>query len=291
MELTLGEIPFDRRDLWYAYQNYYWNCMRDVDRQLGRVLDGLEASGQLDDTLIVYTADHGEMAGVHGLREKSGVPYREVSNIPLWIRHPDIAGDHSSDVLASMIDIVPTLLSGAGVNMKQLREQHPELTGIDLTVQLGRTAAANRGERRQVLFQWTSLVHVSADLARFFAGIKMARTPEERAQAAAGGPPDLTPYRGHMRGIYDGRWKFARYFSPKQHHTPETFAELVKHNDLELYDTLEDPGETLNLAAEVSDPIRDKIERMNRELNKLVEREIGVDDGGHLPGPEGSWTL
>jgi len=290
MELALGEIPFDRPELWSAYQNYYFNCLRDVDRQLGRVLDGLEASGQLDDTLILYTADHGEMAGVHGLREKSGIPYREVSNVPLWIRHPDARGGASSQALTSMIDVVPTLLSGAGIDMTQVRDAHPELCGADLMSELGSGSASQHGPRSHALYQWTSLVHLSAAFARFFAGLRSARTPEERAKAAAGGPPDLTPYRGHMRGVFDGRYKFARYFSPKQHHLPKSWQDLVSHNDLELYDTHEDPGECENLACH-PDAQRLRIEALNRALNELVEREIGVDDGSYLPGAAEDWQL
>ncbi|MFP8878574.1 MAG: sulfatase-like hydrolase/transferase [Myxococcota bacterium] len=303
MELVLGEIPFDRLDLWSAYQNYYWNCLRDVDRQLGRVLDGLEASGQQDRTLVVYTADHGEMAGVHGLREKSGITYREVSNVPLWIRHPDAAAGRTSGALTSMIDILPTLLSGAGIDMADLREHHRELKGVDLMNEIGRSSptgdragdaangATGEGERSHVLLQWTSLVHVSVALAKFFAGMRMAKTPQERAKAAAGGPPDLAPYRGHMRGLFDGRFKYARYFSPRQHHRPENWDDLIRHNDLELYDTHVDPGETTNLVSDPAAAPRERIESLNRSLNELVDREVGVDDGGHLPGSVEDWRL
>jgi arylsulfatase len=142
-----------------------------------------------------------------------------------------------------------------------------------------------------VLFQWTSLVHVSADLARFFAGVRMAKTPEERARAAAGGPPDLTPFRGHMRGLFDGRYKFARYFSPREHHRPESWDDLIRHNDLELYDTTLDPLETTNLAEDASTAPRDRIVVLNRALNALVAKEIGVDDGGFLPGRTEDWQL
>jgi len=292
MELVLGEIPFERRDLWAIYQNYYWNCLRDVDRQLGRVLDGLEASGQQDRTIVLYTADHGEMAGVHGLREKTGVPYREVSNVPLWIRHPDVSGGRETAALTSMIDVLPTLLSGAGVDIAAVREHHPELPGVDLMDVVGGSAASAAnptGPRSQALFQWTSLVHLSVAMTKFFAGLRTAKTDEQRAAAAAGGPPDLAPYRGHMRGLFDGRFKFARYFSPREHHRPGSWDELLEHNDLELYDTTTDPGETTNLAADLDTAPRERIESLNRALNTLVDREIGTDDGDHLPGAAGDW--
>jgi arylsulfatase len=290
MELTLGEIPFDREDLWRRYLNYYANCLRDVDRRLGALLDGLEASGQADRTVVVYTADHGEMGGIHGLREKSGVSYREVSNVPLWIRHPDAPRGGTSQVLTSMIDVVPTLLAAVGVERETLAAHHPDLPGVDLMPEVG-GGGTGTGARRHALFQWTSLVHISADLARFFAGVRMAETPEERARAVAGGPPDLTPHRGHMRGVFDGRYKFARFFSPREHHRPATWEELVGHNDLELYDTRADPGETTNLAADPQTAPRDTVEALNRALNALVEREVGVDDGRFLPGAAEGWQL
>jgi arylsulfatase A-like enzyme len=290
MELALGEIPFDDHDLWYAYQNYYWNCLRDVDRHLGAVLDGLEATGHADRTVVVLTADHGEMLGIHGLREKSGIPYREVSNVPLVIRHPDVAGPRETDALASLVDVLPTLLGFAGVDPVRLREEHPGLVGVDLSPALGPDASTDIGAagREATLMQWTSLVHVAVAQARFFANMRQAKTDAERA--AAGAPPDRTPYRGHMRGLFDGRYKFARYFSPREHHRPDTWDALVRNNDLELYDTLDDPGEINNLAADPEGQ-RARIEALNTALLTLVDREIGDDDGSYLPGATADWQL
>ncbi len=292
MKLVLGEIPYEREELWARYTNYYWNCLRDVDRQLGRLLDGLEATGQAENTVVVLTADHGEMAGVHGLREKGGVPYREASNIPLAIRHPDVEGGRETAALTSQVDVLPTVLSLAGVSLDQVHNVHPGLVGHDFSRALGAGAgnALDAAGRDAVLFQWTSLTLISADFARYFAGVQMAEGPAAKAKAAVGGPPDLTPFRGHMRGLYDGRFKFARYFSPRQHHRPETWDDLVAHNDLELYDTAADPGETRNLAVDL-DGQRERIEALNRDLLALVDREIGPDDGSFLPGPDGLWQL
>lgn len=290
MELALGEIPFEARHLWYRYQNCYWNCLRDVDRHLGTLLNGLAATGHADRTVVVLTADHGEMLGIHGLREKSGVPYREVSNVPLIVQHPDIEGARETPALASLVDVLPSLLGFAGLDVSRVRAPHPGLVGYDLSPALGRTADPGLGAagRDAVLQQWTSLVHIAAEQARFFAKLLEAKTPEERA--AAGAPPDLARYRGHMRGIFDGRFKFARYFSPRQHHRPEDFDTLTTHNDLELYDTLEDPGETNNLGA-APEAQRDRITDLNARLLALVDREVGVDDGAYLPGPAEGWRL
>lgn len=57
---------------------------------------------------------------------------------------------------------------------------------------------------------------------------------------------------------------------------------------MELYDTETDPGETRNLAAD-PEAVRDLILQMNGKLNRLIAREIGIDDGRHMPGPDFIW--
>jgi arylsulfatase len=81
---------------------------------------------------------------------------------------------------------------------------------------------------------------------------------------------------------FDGRYKFARYYAPSQFNTPRTLDEIVRWNDLELYDLKEDPEERRNLAA---DPRRNEalLLRMNGLLNELIAREVGVNDGRFLP--------
>uniref|UniRef100_UPI0030D93977 sulfatase-like hydrolase/transferase n=1 Tax=uncultured Parvibaculum sp. TaxID=291828 RepID=UPI0030D93977 len=125
MRLALGDIPLDRRDLWASFNNYYYNCLRDMDRHLGRVLDALDESGQSDNTIVIFMADHGEMGGVHGLRSKGGNMYREDQNVPLMIRHPDVKKAREVEALASQLDIAPTLLALAGVSDAERRTAYP----------------------------------------------------------------------------------------------------------------------------------------------------------------------
>ena len=77
-DVYYGQIPEERRDMWHNHVNYYLNCHLDVDRHIGAVLDALEASGQADNTIVIFTADHGEQGGAHHLRQKGSVAFQEI---------------------------------------------------------------------------------------------------------------------------------------------------------------------------------------------------------------------
>ncbi|HSB32360.1 MAG TPA: hypothetical protein VLD55_12220, partial [Candidatus Sulfobium mesophilum] len=101
--------------------------------------------------------------------------------------------------------------------------------------------------------------------------------------------PDLTK-RGAIRSVFDGRYQFTRYFSPKQHNRPMTLNELFKLNDVELFDLEEDPLERDNLAID-RDKHRDLLETMNAKLNALIDKEVGEDVGQMLPsGVDRGWV-
>src|SRR3546814_1038304 len=67
----------DDEESWHRFINYYYNCLRDVDRRLGQLLWALKESGQIDNTIIIYTSDHGERAGAHGMRQKGATRSEE----------------------------------------------------------------------------------------------------------------------------------------------------------------------------------------------------------------------
>jgi N-acetylglucosamine-6-sulfatase len=87
-----------------------------VDDSLGRVLAALERKGVLDDTMVVFTSDHGYFYGEHGLNEERRLAYEETIRIPLLIRYPALAaaGSTPSEMVLSL-DVAPTLLDVAGV--------------------------------------------------------------------------------------------------------------------------------------------------------------------------------
>ncbi len=88
-----------------------------MDVQVGRILQALEDSGQDQDTIVVFTSDHGDMFGDHGLMLKHFVHYESVTRVPLAIRIPGTRGGarRRSNALVSTADLAPTMLELAGV--------------------------------------------------------------------------------------------------------------------------------------------------------------------------------
>lgn len=94
----------------------YYAMIRLIDDQLGRILDALEESGQADNTIIVFTSDHGETLGDHGLILKGCRFYEGLVRVPLiWSWPGHISQNVVRDDLVELTDIAPTLLDLAGL--------------------------------------------------------------------------------------------------------------------------------------------------------------------------------
>jgi arylsulfatase A-like enzyme len=94
----------------------YYTAVMLLDGQVGRVLDALERTGKAADTIVVFTTDHGDMAGGHGMFWKSTECfYEDVTRVPLIISCPSLFSSGTSQAAVSSADIMPTLLDLAGV--------------------------------------------------------------------------------------------------------------------------------------------------------------------------------
>jgi arylsulfatase A-like enzyme len=96
------------------YIRLYYGMVSQIDAGVGRLLEALERLGKRDDTVVVFTSDHGDMQGSHGLTNKCQ-PYEESSGIPLIVRAPGGASGDVTDALVSGIDFYPTFLDWAGL--------------------------------------------------------------------------------------------------------------------------------------------------------------------------------
>lgn len=250
---------------WRRGLAYYLNCIRDVDRSIMVVLDALVATGQADHTIVVFTSDHGELAGSHGLRQKGNLVYDENFHVPLIVSHPDVEGGSRSDALGSAVDLVPTILDLAGIEVSRTADHVDDLPGRSLA-----PALHGREVRDGLLTAVESIVTLDADFWRAFAD------PAAPARMQSG---ELRPdwaKRGFLRGLTDRRFTFGRYFSPLAPNRPRSVDELLRDNDVVLYDRASDPDELTNLA---HDPAhRGVVADCLTRLEDLIDAEIGADD-------------
>jgi len=258
-----------------AYQNYYFNCIRDVDQHVGQVLDAMARLSLARNTLIVVTADHGELGGAHGgMLGKGADIYKETVRVPLIVRHPDARGG-TSDALVGGVDLVPTLLGFAGLSDTERQQRYPDLHGVDVGAAVANARARTARDARGILFNY---------------GTPSGPFGPPAAGGTAGAGGSGLAARSIIRGVFDGRYKFGRYFRINEHHVPRDWDTLLAHNDLELYDTQADPDELVNLAARPEEQ-KARILDLNAKVNALIDAEIGADDGSMYPGPPASYRL
>jgi arylsulfatase len=187
--------------------------------------------------------------------------YKETVRVPLIVRHPDVKKGGATQALVGTSDITPTLLGFAGVSDATLADRYPALKGVNFGATVGDAKARTDRDKRGIFFDYMSPGFIRADR-----------------------PMPKDPPRILIRGVFDGRYKFGRYFRATEHHIPRDWETLLAHNDLELYDTRNDPDEIVNLAAKPEDH-KDLILALNAKTNAIIDNEVGKDDGSIYPGP------
>src|ERR1700676_2204528 len=216
---------------WLRHLDYYVHLHQLADHSLGTVLSALEASGAWDDTAIIFTSDHGDMCGSHGLRSKGPFIYDEIMRVPLYVKVPGVTTPGSvTSSLGSHVDLAATICALGGVDPGRAAAT---VQGTDLTPILADPAASVRDH---ILFA------------------------QDSAQTTG-----LNKVRYALRGFYDGHTKYARYYgvgggkpstglwgrSPG--HKLYDVDCAFDDNDHEWYDHGNDPHELVTLA---NDPAR-----------------------------------
>ncbi|HEV3280422.1 MAG TPA: sulfatase-like hydrolase/transferase [Acidimicrobiales bacterium] len=247
-----GYIDPHDQAAWLRHLDYYVHLHQLADRSLGTVLSALEGAGAWDDTVIIFTSDHGDMCGSHGLRSKGPFVYDEIMRVPLYVRAPGVtAAGTATSALGSHVDLAATICSLAGVDTGVTAST---VQGTDLTPVLTDPSAAVRDH---ILFA------------------------QDSAQTTG-----LNQVRYALRGFYDGRTKYARYYGvgggkpstglwgkppgEKLFGTDCAFDD----NDHEWYDHDGDPAELENLANDRS---------RRQALREVYERLIAYEAESFVP--------
>ena len=107
------DTPFEEHELRRLAAAYYGACTY-LDRQIGRVLDALEAQGLAESTRVIYASDHGEALGARGMVGKFDL-YDESAGVPLIVAGPDVPAGRVVETPVSLVDLYPTVLEAVGL--------------------------------------------------------------------------------------------------------------------------------------------------------------------------------
>lgn len=116
----------------------YYGMISMMDKYIGRILDKLDELGLAEDTIVVFTTDHGHFFGQHGLQAKGGFHYEDLIKLPFIVRYPGrVPAGATSGAIQSLVDLAPTFLSFCDIPVP------PAMTGVDQKdVWLGTRSAA-----------------------------------------------------------------------------------------------------------------------------------------------------
>ncbi|NQZ68383.1 MAG: sulfatase-like hydrolase/transferase, partial [Lentisphaeria bacterium] len=138
---------------------YYYAAISFVDYQVGKMLDALEKNGQLDNTLIVFSSDHGEYLGDYHCFGKRSM-HDCSSKVPFIVRYPErFAANQQCDSPVSLVDLLPTFAATAGADIKGV-----ELDGIDVA-----TVADGSADREMVFSHFGATLNEQAGHAIYMA--------------------------------------------------------------------------------------------------------------------------
>ena len=104
----------------------YWAMCDQLDHHVGRMLDALERTGQRENTMVIYTSDHGELLGDHGIYLKGPFFYDCSVRVPLIVSMPGSVRPGTSDALVELLDLPQTILDAADIT------HHPGMMGRSL---------------------------------------------------------------------------------------------------------------------------------------------------------------
>jgi arylsulfatase A-like enzyme len=286
-----------------THRRFYFQMQRNVDEQIGRVLEALRASGQYENTIVVFSTDHGDMLGAHGgMHQKWHIAYEEATHIPFVVSSPLLpGGPRNVDIPTSHADLIPTLLGLAGIDqaeaLKRVAADHNEthpLVGRDLSGLIRGTGTA---ASEPVLFMTDDEISEGSEVAHspFQIWAKTLGTFEHIVQpnhiemVVAEVEVDGEKHMVKLTRYHDNpqywsvpgerderlmRWKKINKVSER---TPDEY---------ELYDLTLDPIEARNLAhpSHADDRSRALLARMKKILIEQLAKKRRVPATGDLPG-------
>jgi len=191
--------------------------------------------------------------------------------------------------MSSQIDLARTLLALTGKPFDVVSSAGAGLPGRDLSRLLSTPQqAAPDTVRPAALYNYNMFTYLDAKWFAPLIRVVVSDDPMvEKLEKIVRLQPDFNN-RGAIRSVFDGRYRFSRYFSPLHFNRPTTYEALVANNDLEVFDLQEDPEETHNLAQDGTAK-GELMMALNDKLNARIDEEVGEDNGKFLALIDGYW--
>jgi len=165
-------------------------------------------------TIIVFTADHGELGGNHQMRGKGNSTYRQQNHLPLMIVHPAYPGGGVCQAVTSQIDLTPTLMALTGSSSAALKKAGSDLKGRDFSSLMSREQGQTRLAAARLIVQLQHAVVSGCQM-----GQENGRLHEDsdsplavKIKTLLKVEPDFYN-RCAIRSVFDGRYRFSRYFA------------------------------------------------------------------------------
>ncbi len=211
---------------WKGLTKQYWGLVSQVDLSVGNILQTLEDLGLADNTIVVFTSDHGDMMGAHNMLGKT-VMFEESARVPWLMRIPQFGRKQKMiDQPVSHIDLVPTLLDLMQGDIPS------HLPGKSLVPQIKGESTQDEGD---VFVEWNPNTRLGSALPRSIPGIS-----EQEIERVHDAPIRTVVTR-------DG-WKL----------------NLCKHDKSQLFNLQEDPYETTNLF--YNSQYKNKVDELSRKI-------------------------
>ncbi|MFN0109557.1 MAG: sulfatase-like hydrolase/transferase [Blastocatellia bacterium] len=244
------------------YRQFYYSLQKESDQHIWKVLKRLMNTSFFEDTIIIFTSDHGEMLGAHGgMHQKWHNAYEETVHVPFIVSHASMFKEAKEvQMLTSHVDLIPTMLGLAGIDQKSARKEvskaHSQarpLVGRDLSKVI--TGKANPDFSTEPIYFMTD--------DEISSGLHQENKVTGKPYASVVQPNHIETVIADLRAKPSDEpqiWKFSRYFDNPQFWTdPFNYDVNVKNGkpvkttkpqapEFEMYNVSEDKLEQANLA-------------------------------------------